>query len=155
MREQRTTKLTLNGVFNILKLIPLFTVSSQKVTLSNVVNLNAYFLPSAIFCKICKNIPFSYKNDIFPTLNDDSAAHCPARKKYRLFCSCIGTQLTSKPPPPPPPPREPTKCFDSLQKLRARLAQFCCRSLLPGFGVSFGEISPYVCKDYFQFGLCS
>ena len=30
MREQRTAKLTLNGVFDILKLIPLFTVSSQK-----------------------------------------------------------------------------------------------------------------------------
>ena len=38
MREQRTAKLTLNSVFKILKLIPLFTVSSQKVTLSNVVN---------------------------------------------------------------------------------------------------------------------
>ena len=33
--EQRTAKLTLNSVFDILKLIPLFTVSSQKVTLSN------------------------------------------------------------------------------------------------------------------------
>ena len=84
MREQRTAKLTLNSVFNILKLIPLFTVSSQKVTLSNVVNLNAYFLPSATFCKICKNIPFSYKNGIFPTLNDDSAAHCQAPKKSTL-----------------------------------------------------------------------
>ena len=38
MREQRTAKLTLNSVFDILKLIPLFTVSSQKVTLCNVVN---------------------------------------------------------------------------------------------------------------------
>ena len=38
MREQRTTKITLNSAFDILKLIPLFTVSSQKVTLSNVVN---------------------------------------------------------------------------------------------------------------------
>ena len=38
MREQRTTKLTLNSVFDILKLIPLFTISSQKVTISNVVN---------------------------------------------------------------------------------------------------------------------
>ena len=38
MREQRTAKLTLNSVFDVLKLIPLFSVSSQKVTLSNVVN---------------------------------------------------------------------------------------------------------------------
>ena len=38
MRVQRTTKITLNSVFDILKLIPVFTVSSQKVTLSNVVN---------------------------------------------------------------------------------------------------------------------
>ena len=38
MREQRTAKLTLNSVSEILKLITLFTVSSQKVTLSNVVN---------------------------------------------------------------------------------------------------------------------
>ena len=38
MREQRTAKLTLNSVCDILKLIPLFTVSSQKVSLSNVVN---------------------------------------------------------------------------------------------------------------------
>ena len=38
MREQRTAKLTLNSVSYILKLIPLFSVSSQKVTLSNVVN---------------------------------------------------------------------------------------------------------------------
>ena len=38
MREQRTAKLTLNSVFDILKLIPLFTWSSQKVTLSNVEN---------------------------------------------------------------------------------------------------------------------
>ena len=37
-REQRTAKLTLSGVFDILKLIPLFTLSSQKVTLSDVVN---------------------------------------------------------------------------------------------------------------------
>ena len=29
MREQRTAKLTLNSVFDILKLIPLFTVSSH------------------------------------------------------------------------------------------------------------------------------
>ena len=47
MREQRTTKITLNSVCDILKLIPLFTVASQKVTLSNVVNLNAYF------CNLC------------------------------------------------------------------------------------------------------
>ena len=38
MLEQRTGKLTLNSVFDIKKLIPLFTVSGQKVTLSNVVN---------------------------------------------------------------------------------------------------------------------
>ena len=38
MRKQMTAKLTLNTVFDILKLIPLFTVSSQKVTLSSVVN---------------------------------------------------------------------------------------------------------------------
>ena len=38
LREQRTAKLTVNGVFGILKLVPLFTLSSQKVTLSNVVN---------------------------------------------------------------------------------------------------------------------
>ena len=38
MREQRTAKLTLNCVFDILKLIPLFTVPSQKVNLSSVVN---------------------------------------------------------------------------------------------------------------------
>ena len=36
MREQRTAKLTLNGVFDILKLMPIFTLFSQKVTLSNV-----------------------------------------------------------------------------------------------------------------------
>ena len=35
--EQRTAKITLNSVFDIFKLIALFTVSSQKVTLSNVV----------------------------------------------------------------------------------------------------------------------
>ena len=38
IREQRTAKLTLNSMSDILKLIPLFTVSSQKVTVSNVVN---------------------------------------------------------------------------------------------------------------------
>ena len=38
MCEQRTAKLTLNSVSDILKSIPLFTVSSQKVALSNVVN---------------------------------------------------------------------------------------------------------------------
>ena len=38
MRKQMAAKLTLNTVFDILKLIPLFTVSSQKVTLSSVVN---------------------------------------------------------------------------------------------------------------------
>ena len=38
MREQRTIKIILNSAFDILKLIPIFTVSSQKVTLSNVVN---------------------------------------------------------------------------------------------------------------------
>ena len=54
MREQGTAKLTLNSVFDILKLIPLFTVASQKKNLSNVVNYNAYFLTSATYCKICK-----------------------------------------------------------------------------------------------------
>ena len=38
MREQRTAKFTLNGVFDILKLVPLFILSRQNVTLSNVVN---------------------------------------------------------------------------------------------------------------------
>ena len=113
MREQRTAKLTLNSVFDILKLIPLFTLSSpqrsnQKVTLSNVVNLNAYFLISATFCKICKNIPFSYKISIFPTLNDDSATHRPARKKYPFssFFFLITHRYTTdqQAPPPPPPP---------------------------------------------------
>ena len=75
MREQRTAKLTLNDVFDILKLIPLFTLSSQKVNLSNVVNSNAY---SLILQPFVKHILFSYKNSIFPTLNDDSTVHCPA-----------------------------------------------------------------------------
>ena len=44
MREQRIAKLPLNSVFQILKLITLFTMSSQKVTISNVVNFNAYSL---------------------------------------------------------------------------------------------------------------
>ena len=34
MREQRTAKLTLKSVFDILKLIPLFTLPGQKVTFS-------------------------------------------------------------------------------------------------------------------------
>ena len=38
MREQRTTKNTLNIAFHNLKLIPLFILSSQTVTLSIVVN---------------------------------------------------------------------------------------------------------------------
>ena len=38
IRAQRTAKLTLNSVFDILKLITLFTVSSHKVTLFNEVN---------------------------------------------------------------------------------------------------------------------
>ena len=44
MREQRTAKLNLNSVFAILKLISLFTVSSQKVTLSNVVSFKTLTL---------------------------------------------------------------------------------------------------------------
>ena len=62
----------------------------------------SYFSTFCIFCK--KNIPFSYKNSIFPTLNDDSAAHCTVRIKVPVlivFCSRISTQLTSKRPPPP------------------------------------------------------
>ena len=39
----------LNSVFSILKLIPLFTVSDQKVTLSNLVNYKAYSLTSSAF----------------------------------------------------------------------------------------------------------
>ena len=85
MREQRAAKLTLNGVFDILKLVPLFTLSGQKVTLSNVVNYNAYSLILQPFVKFVKHIPFSYKNSIFPTLNDDSAVHCPARKKVPVL----------------------------------------------------------------------
>ena len=107
-REQRTAKLTLNSVFDILN----FTVASQKITLSNVVNYNAYSLTSATFCKICKknNIPFSYKNSIFPTLNDDSAAHCPARKKYP-FSSFLFTHryTTDQKAPPLPPDGEPSR----------------------------------------------
>ena len=30
------------------------------------------------FSRIVKNIPFFHKNDILPTLNDVSAAHCPS-----------------------------------------------------------------------------
>ena len=37
---------------------------------------------SATFCKICKTHTLFLQNSIFPTLNDDSAAHFPARKKY-------------------------------------------------------------------------
>ena len=99
VREQRTAKLTLNSVSDILKLIPLFTVSSQKVTLSNlVIKKRSTLLLRQTFVK---NIPFFYKNSIFPTLNDDSAAHCPARKRYpfsSFFCSRIGTPLTCKRP---------------------------------------------------------
>ena len=51
MREQRTAKLTLKSVFDILKLTTFFLVSSQKVTLSDEVNLNAYSFTSATFCK--------------------------------------------------------------------------------------------------------
>ena len=42
-----------------------------------------------------------YKSCIFHTLNDDSAAHCPALKKYpfaSLFCSSIRTKLGNKRP---------------------------------------------------------
>ena len=70
---------------------------------------------SATFCKLCKTYTFSYKNSIFPTLNDDSAAHCPARKKYPFssffFCSHIGTQLTSK-----RPHRDPWKILKICRK---------------------------------------
>ena len=61
MREQRTAKLTLNSVLDILKLIPLFTVPSEKVALSSVVNKNAYSLTSATFVNFVKK---KYK---FPT----------------------------------------------------------------------------------------
>ena len=94
MREQRTAKLTLSSLFDILKLIPLFTEASQKVTLSNIVNYNAFSLTSATFCKICKKHTLFLQNSIFPTLHDDSAAHCPTRKRYTfssLFCSRIST----------------------------------------------------------------
>ena len=55
-----------------------------------------------------------YKSCIFPILNDDSAANCPALKMYPfssffifvLFCSSIGTKFGIKRPPPHPPPRE-------------------------------------------------
>ena len=96
MSEQRTAKLTLNIVSDILKFIHLFIVSSQKVTQSNEVNSNAYSRTSATFCKIVKSIPFFYKKSIFPTLNDDSPAHCPARKEvpflmvfWFLFLFCF------------------------------------------------------------------
>ena len=96
-------KLTLNSLFDILKLILLFAVASQKLTLSNVLNYNAFSLDSATFCTICKKTHtlFLQKNCIFPTLNDNSAAHCPARKKYpfsSFFFSRFGTQLTRKRP---------------------------------------------------------
>ena len=101
MREQRTAKVTLNSVFDVLKLIPLFTVSSQKVTLSNVVNLNAHFLTSAAFCKICKNTPFSNKNSNFLPFIMTALRTAQLEKKYPFssyFCSRIGTQLTRKRP---------------------------------------------------------
>ena len=58
MREQRIAKLTQNSVFDILKLIPLFTVANQKITISNEVNYNAYSLTSATICKRQKKYPF-------------------------------------------------------------------------------------------------
>ena len=64
------------------------------------------------FVNFVKNIPFSYKNRIFPTLKDDSAVHCPAHKKYSfssfffLFMHPYTTDHSKPPPPtPPPPPR--------------------------------------------------
>ena len=52
------------------------------------------------FSKLVKlTYSFPTKVAFFPTLNDDSAAHCQARKKYpfsSFFCSRIGTQLTRK-----------------------------------------------------------
>ena len=84
MREQRTVKLTLNSVFDILKLIPFFTVSSQKATLSNVVIKRHTHLLLQPFPKFVKKHTLFLQNSIFPTLNDDIAAHCPARKKSTL-----------------------------------------------------------------------
>ena len=52
------------------------------------------------FSKLVKlTYSFPTKVAFFPTLNDDSAVHCPARKKYpfsSFFCSRIGIQLTRK-----------------------------------------------------------
>ena len=106
MREQRTAKLTLNSVFNILKLIPLFTVSSQKATLSNAVIKTHTLILLQPFPEVVKNIPFALKNGIFPTaLNDDSAGHCPPRKKritlsHHFFFMHRYTTYWQAPPPP-------------------------------------------------------
>ena len=132
MREQRATKITLNSVFNILKLIPLFTVSKSKPfqccqlkrILSNTSATFVYCTDTVYigkilhlfrssvttrhpllqpFSKLVKNIPFSYKNSIFPTLSDNSAAHCPAQKNvpFLILCSRIGTKLTASRRPTP------------------------------------------------------
>ena len=113
---QTTAKLTLKSVFAILKLKSLFTVSGQKVTISNVANYKTYSLNCAAlyvalstlrkttvillflqliydqalglgfisdpysqyFHKLVKHIPLFSQKQHFPTLNDDSTAHCPA-----------------------------------------------------------------------------
>ena len=66
IREQSSAKLTLNNVFVILKLIPLFTESGQKVTLSNVANYKTYSLTSAAYvcCTNTVHINF-YKSTVF------------------------------------------------------------------------------------------
>ena len=106
MREQRTAKLTLNNVFDILKLIPLFTVSSQKATLSNVVIKRHTLLLLQPFPKFVKKRTLFLQNSIFPTLNDDSAGHCPARKKVPFLIVFLFTHryTTEQQAPLPPPP---------------------------------------------------
>ena len=103
--EQKIDERTLNSVFQVSvkttfsavfsEKLPLFTAFLILTTLNN-----EYFFPLRPeklihFYKICR----------FPTLNDDSAAHCPALKNtlshrfFFFFCSNTGNRLGSKRPP--------------------------------------------------------
>ena len=100
MLEQRIDERTLNSVFQISVKTILFAVFFEKLLLFTALLILTTLNTEWFFPLRPEKLTLFYKRCIFPTPNDDSAAHCPALKKvpflivfFFFFCSSIGTKL--------------------------------------------------------------
>ena len=94
MLKLRIDKRTLYSVVRISVNATLFAVLSEKLSLFVALPVLTTLYNKCFFFHYDLTKRLFYKWWIFPTLNDDSAAHCPALENTfsSYYCSSIGTK---------------------------------------------------------------